>query len=160
MENKRKHLEFIQAIISRMASNLFFLRGWTITLIGALLALFSKNNSPDYVFYFLIVIVLIFWILDGYFLSQERSYRDLYNYVRKLKEDDVYLCNVFYDSFSFLSAFGRHSIFYHISVKIKLWQEKFLSATNTGIQVFSIYHALVSMTQQPQGTMLMFCTQN
>ena len=47
MENKRKHLEFIQAIISRMASNLFFLRGWTITLIGALLALFSKNNSPD-----------------------------------------------------------------------------------------------------------------
>ncbi|PIQ73595.1 hypothetical protein COV58_01725 [Candidatus Roizmanbacteria bacterium CG11_big_fil_rev_8_21_14_0_20_36_8] len=41
-----------------MAGNLFFLRGWTITLIGALLALFSKNNSPYYVFYFLIVIVL------------------------------------------------------------------------------------------------------
>lgn len=89
MENKRKHLEFIQGIISRMAGNLFFLRGWTITLIGALLALFSKNNSPDYIFYFLILIVFIFWILDGYFLSQERSYRDLYNHVRKLKEEDV-----------------------------------------------------------------------
>jgi hypothetical protein len=89
MENKRKHLEFIQSIISRMAGNLFFLRGWTITLIGALLALFSKNNSPDYVFYFLIVVVLIFWILDGYFLSQERSYRDLYNHVRKLKEEEI-----------------------------------------------------------------------
>ena len=89
MENKRKHLEFIQGIISRMAGNLFFLRGWTITLIGALLALFSKNNSPDHVFYFLIVIVLIFWILDGYFLSQERSYRDLYNHVRKLKEEEI-----------------------------------------------------------------------
>ncbi|UMX47832.1 MAG: hypothetical protein L7H18_05345 [Candidatus Nealsonbacteria bacterium DGGOD1a] len=89
MENKQKHLEFIQGIIARMAGNLFFLRGWTITLIGALLALFSKNNSPDYVFYFLIVVVLIFWILDGYFLSQERSYRDLYNYVRKLKEEEI-----------------------------------------------------------------------
>lgn len=89
MENKHKHLEFIQNIISRMASNLFFLRGWAITIIGALLALFSKNNSPDYVFYFLIVVILIFWILDGYFLSQERSYRDLYNYVRKLKEEDI-----------------------------------------------------------------------
>ncbi|HQL52437.1 MAG TPA: hypothetical protein PLX01_00365 [Candidatus Magasanikbacteria bacterium] len=89
MENKRKHLEFIQNIISRMAGNLFFLRGWTITLVGALLALFSKNNSPDYVFYFLIVVVLIFWILDGYFLSQERSYRDLYNHVRKLKEEEI-----------------------------------------------------------------------
>ncbi|PJC24216.1 hypothetical protein CO057_04020 [Candidatus Uhrbacteria bacterium CG_4_9_14_0_2_um_filter_41_50] len=89
MENKRKHLEFIQGIISRMAGNLFFLRGWTITLIGALLALFSKNNSPDYIFYFLILVVFIFWILDGYFLSQERSYRDLYNHVRKLKEEDI-----------------------------------------------------------------------
>ncbi len=89
MENKRKHLEFIQNIISRMAGNLFFLRGWTITLIGALLALFSKNNSPDYVFYFLIVLILVFWILDGYFLSQERSYRDLYNHVRKLKEEEI-----------------------------------------------------------------------
>lgn len=89
MENKLKHLEFIQNIISRMAGSLFFLRGWTITLIGALLALFSKNNSPDYVFYFLIVVVLIFWFLDGYFLSQERSYRDLYNHVRKLKDEDI-----------------------------------------------------------------------
>jgi len=89
MENKRKHLEFIQGVISRMAGNLFFLRGWTITLIGALLALFSKNNSPDYIFYFLILVVFILWILDGYFLSQERSYRDLYNHVRKLKEEDV-----------------------------------------------------------------------
>ncbi len=89
METKRKHLEFIQQIISRMAGNLFFLRGWTITLIGALLALFSKNNSPDYIFYFLILVVFILWILDGYFLSQERSYRDLYNHVRKLKEEDI-----------------------------------------------------------------------
>ncbi len=89
MENKRKHLEFIQNIISRMAGNLFFLRGWTITLIGALLALFSKNNSPDYIFYFLIVLIFVFWILDGYFLSQERSYRDLYNHVRKLKEEEI-----------------------------------------------------------------------
>jgi len=89
MENKRKHLEFIQNIISRMAGNLFFLRGWTITLVGALLALFSKSNSPFCVFYFLIVLILVFWILDGYFLSQERSYRDLYNHVRKLKEEEV-----------------------------------------------------------------------
>jgi hypothetical protein len=89
MENKRKHLEFIQNIISRMSGNLFFLRGWTITLVGALLALFSKNNSPNYIFYFLIIVVFILWILDGYFLSQERLYRDLYNHVRKLKEEEI-----------------------------------------------------------------------
>ena len=89
MENKRKHLEFIQAIVSRMAGNLFFLRGWTITLIAALLALFIKGNSSNYVIYFLIILILVFWILDGYFLSQERLFRDLYNHVRKLKEEEI-----------------------------------------------------------------------
>jgi len=88
MENKRKHLEFIQGAINRMAGNLFFLRGWTITLIAALLALLIKGSNPDYVFiiYFL---VIIFWILDGYFLSQERLFRDLYNHVRTLDEKDI-----------------------------------------------------------------------
>lgn len=88
MENKRKHLEFIQGAINRMAGNLFFLRGWTITLIAALLALFIKGTDPGYIFiiYFL---VIVFWILDGYFLSQERLFRDLYNHVRTLDEKDI-----------------------------------------------------------------------
>ncbi|MCR4342430.1 MAG: hypothetical protein NUV40_00820 [Patescibacteria group bacterium] len=89
MENKRKHLEFIQDIVRRMAGNLFFLRGWTITLISALLALFIKGSNSSNVIYFLIVLTLVFWILDGYFLSQERLFRDLYNYVRKLKEEEI-----------------------------------------------------------------------
>jgi len=88
MENKRKHLEFIQGAINRMAGNLFFLRGWTITLITALLALFIKGTNSDYVsiIYFLII---IFWILDGYFLAQERLFRALYDHVRTLDEKDI-----------------------------------------------------------------------
>lgn len=89
MENKRKHLEFIQNIISRMAGNLFFLRGWTITLIAALLALFAKGTKDNHIIAFLIVLILVFWILDSYFLSQERLFRDLYNHVRKLKEEEI-----------------------------------------------------------------------
>lgn len=88
MENKRKHLGFIQGVINRMAGNLFFLRGWTITLVAALFALFVKDANPDYIFvvYFP---VTIFWILDGYFLSQERLFRALYNHVRKLDEKEI-----------------------------------------------------------------------
>lgn len=89
MENKRKHLEFIQEVINRMASNLFFLRGWTITLIAALLAIFVKGSDSHYIIYFLLALTLVFWILDGYFLSQERLYRDLYNDVRKLSEAKI-----------------------------------------------------------------------
>lgn len=88
MENKRKHLEFIQGAINRMAGNLFFLRGWTITLIAALFAFFVKDANTDFIFvvYFP---VIIFWILDGYFLSQERLFRALYNHVRKLDEKEI-----------------------------------------------------------------------
>jgi len=88
MDNKQKHLEFITGAINRMAGNLFFLRGWTITLITALFALFVSNSNPNFilVIYFLIV---TFWILDGYFLSQERLFRSLYDYVRKLEEKEI-----------------------------------------------------------------------
>lgn len=89
MENKRKHLEFIQGVITRMAGNLFFLRGWTITLIAALLALFIKDTNSGYFNYFILAFIFIFWILDSYFLSQERLFKDLYNYVRKLKEEEI-----------------------------------------------------------------------
>jgi hypothetical protein len=47
-EKKLKHLEFIQGVISRMASNLFLLKGWTITLIAALFALAAKDSKPGY----------------------------------------------------------------------------------------------------------------
>jgi len=88
MENKRQHLEMIQGVINRMAGNLFFLKGWAITLIAALFALSAKDTNPKYIFiaYFPI---LIFWILDGYFLSQERLFRDLYDDVRKRDEKDI-----------------------------------------------------------------------
>lgn len=88
MENKRKHLEFIQNAINRMANILFFVRGWTITLITALFILFVKDANTNYIFvvYFP---VIIFWILDGYFLSQERLFRALYNHVRKLDEKEI-----------------------------------------------------------------------
>ena len=87
-ENKRKHLELIQGIINRMSGSLFYLKGWTITLIAALFALAEKDSSQDY-FYIALFPVLIFWIMDGYFLSHERMFRDLYEDVSKKKEEEV-----------------------------------------------------------------------
>jgi hypothetical protein len=88
MENKLKHLEFIQTAVNRMASNLFLLKGWTITLIAALFALAAKDSNR---IYFLIAYLpaLMFWMLDGYFLSQERRFRSLYDRVRRLSEDQI-----------------------------------------------------------------------
>jgi hypothetical protein len=88
ISNKHKHLEFIQTAISRMAGNLFLLKGWSITLITGLFALAAKDTNQLYIViaYFPL---LIFWALDGYFLSMERRFRTLYEHVRKLKEEDI-----------------------------------------------------------------------
>lgn len=86
--NKHKHLEFVQAAVNRMAGNLFLLKGWSITLIAALFALAAKDSNQ---FYILIAYfpLFIFWSLDGYFLSQERKFRALYDHVRKLDEAQI-----------------------------------------------------------------------
>lgn len=86
--NKHKHLEFVQTAVNRMAGNLFLLKGWSITLTAALFALAAKDANQSYVLiaYFPL---LIFWCLDGYFLSQERRFRALYDQVRKMDESDI-----------------------------------------------------------------------
>lgn len=71
-----------------MASNLFLLKGWTITLIAALFALAAKDSDRRY---FLIAYLpaLMFWVLDGYFLAQERRFRSLYEHVRRLDPKQI-----------------------------------------------------------------------
>jgi hypothetical protein len=88
MENKHKHLEFIQNAINRMAGNSFLLKGWTVTLVSAIFALAQKDANRAYL---LVPIFpgLIFWFLDGYFLRQERLFRKLYDHVRLLDEDKI-----------------------------------------------------------------------
>jgi hypothetical protein len=88
MSDKHTHLEFLQGAINRMASNLFFLKGWSITLIAALFALSAKDSNKLYVL-LAYYPLFIFWLLDGYFLSQERRFRSLYDHVRGLTEPQI-----------------------------------------------------------------------
>lgn len=77
MESKIEHLKMIQGIITRMNTNSFQIKGWTITLVSALLALYANSRKVTYIFIALIP-VLIFWFLDSYYLQQERKFRELY----------------------------------------------------------------------------------
>lgn len=92
-EKKIKHLEFIQSIISRMASCSFKLKGWTITIITATLGfIFAKDlakNEELIILGIIFIFVLIFWYLDSFYLQQERMFRGKYDEVRKIEEDKV-----------------------------------------------------------------------
>lgn len=77
MDEKIKHLEFVQNVITRMNVNSFQLKGWMITIVSALLALYVNSENVLYVFV-AVVPVIVFWCLDAYYLKQEALYRKLY----------------------------------------------------------------------------------
>jgi len=77
MERKLKHLEILQATITRMANNSFLIKGWCITLVAAILALASQGSNQRIILISYLPIIM-FWILDAYFLRQERLFRKLY----------------------------------------------------------------------------------
>jgi hypothetical protein len=81
-----KHLEIVQQVITRMASNSFFLKGWSVTLLSAILAIAVKDNLYRMI-WIAFLPVSMFWMLDGYFLRQERLYRKLWDHIRAEDQD-------------------------------------------------------------------------
>jgi hypothetical protein len=76
-DKKIKHLELIQAIITRMNSNSFVIKGWVITIVSAVLALLASTNNTSFIVITALPI-LVFWISDTFYLQTERKYVALY----------------------------------------------------------------------------------
>jgi hypothetical protein len=89
MESKIRHLEMIQNVISRMNSNSFLLKGWTVTIVVALFA-FANIKDMDSNFIVLAIIpTLFFWGLDAFFIHQEWLFVKLYEFV--ITQNDEYI---------------------------------------------------------------------
>jgi hypothetical protein len=88
VEAKLKHLEFIQAVIARMATNSFLFKGWAITIAAALSA-FAAVNSRRALLAITLISTIMFWGLDGYYLWLERCFRKLYQKVALTSEADI-----------------------------------------------------------------------
>jgi hypothetical protein len=61
-----------------MNSNSFTIKGWMITIVSALLALYANSNNEIFMF-IAIVPTFIFWLLDAFYLAQECRFRCLYD---------------------------------------------------------------------------------
>jgi hypothetical protein len=77
-----KHLEFVQAVISRLANNSFLMKGWALTVAGLIFGFAVEQGSWRIAAAGLLPVVA-FWGLDAFFLRQERLYRRLYDAVRR-----------------------------------------------------------------------------
>lgn len=76
-----KHLEMVQAVVARLGTDSFLIKGWAVTLT---VALFGFAISGDD--WRLAVLgagpALALWCLDAYFLRAERLFRHLYDAIR------------------------------------------------------------------------------
>jgi len=98
-----KELDLIQDVISRMAGNSFQVKTWTMAIVGGVLALAKEivfpakdvaMNEPAAIgiSIFLVLVVIMFWYLDGFFLKAEKLYRNLYKWVLEYRsKTDEYL---------------------------------------------------------------------
>lgn len=84
-----EHLKMIQAVIDRMNRNSFWVKTLSATLIVAAMV-FVAIQGQKYLVVFLMPLTLVagFWILDGYFLWQERLFREVYNEIRGQSDTD------------------------------------------------------------------------
>jgi hypothetical protein len=72
-----KEIDLIQSVINRMAHTSFLIKGWAISVMGFIFALQSNKD----IMFVAVIPIFLFWILDTYFLQQERLYRKLYTWV-------------------------------------------------------------------------------
>lgn len=90
-EKKIKHIEMIEAIIERMAKNSFQLKGWSMTLIAIVGAISTQGSDKRFILLAFIPIIG-FWILDSFYLQQERKYKQLYKNVIAKDEAQIDFC--------------------------------------------------------------------
>ncbi len=88
-EKKIKHLDYIENTIERMNQCAFKVKELMATVVAAILAIYAATYSSETggkkeLFLVAIVPIVFFWIIDTYYLYQERLFRDLFKDVAGL----------------------------------------------------------------------------
>jgi hypothetical protein len=76
-----RHLELIQAVITRFSTTSFIIKGWSLTVSGALYG-YTVSHLTWRLALVALFPVVPFWYLDTFFLYHERLFRCLYDDVR------------------------------------------------------------------------------
>lgn len=79
-EDRRKHLDFIQAVITRMSASSATTKGWLLPVVTATYGYALTKDEPS-IALLGVVAVVMFAIVDANYLNQERAFRRLYDKV-------------------------------------------------------------------------------
>ncbi len=93
--DRAKHLELISKAIERMGKASFSLKALTPAAIGVALVLIERGVPFWLALSAAAVAVIVYWYLDAQYLGRERSFRRLYDKVRKGElDDDPYVMDI------------------------------------------------------------------
>ena len=93
-EDVRKHLDFIQAIVTRMSAASSTAKGWLLPVVTATYGYALTKHAESVALLGLLAVVL-FMFLDAHYLRQEQAYRKLYDAVaRRTRDVPLFSLNV------------------------------------------------------------------
>jgi hypothetical protein len=88
-EDVRAHVELLQNVIGRMASNSAAVKTWCVTLVSAIVVLLADKDMPQHI-WIALAPTLLFCLLDSYYLSLEKGFRASYEaFVEKLHNNSL-----------------------------------------------------------------------
>lgn len=99
-DRKIAHLTFIQSVIVTMTCLSFAVKAGSLATVLTFLAV-SAPESRSVLMLLAILPVKFFWVLDGYYLWQERQFRFAYDRVRVAKDEKIDF-NILFHARSFL----------------------------------------------------------
>jgi len=89
------HINILQGIISRMATNSSNCKTWAITIIAAIIVLLIDKSKTN-IFYIAYVPLAMFFLLDCFYLGLERHFRNRYNnFINTLEKDNFNYIDIF-----------------------------------------------------------------
>ena len=87
-----KEIDLIQSRIDKIEKTSFIIKGWTVTLITAVLALLPETIDKLIIGLIAGSATLAFWYLDAFYLKVDKSYRLKYNWVVENRMNDSSHC--------------------------------------------------------------------
>lgn len=85
----QSHLSITQSVIQRMATNSSLCKAWCITVVSAILVIVADKGKSQYA-YIAIIPNILFLVLDTYYLTLEKMFRNSYNdFIKKLHENKI-----------------------------------------------------------------------
>jgi histidine triad (HIT) family protein len=85
-EDRRKHLDFIQAVVTRMSAASSSSKAWLLPVVTVAYG-YALTRNAESVALLGIAALLLFLFLDVNYLRQEQAYRRLYDAVAKKRRD-------------------------------------------------------------------------